>query len=664
MDGTVNAAAPTVVTYARLHRVAGEKKQNAARNRAFLGRLRRFADRGEDADAGADLANPKLIDDFLGSLRDEKGFHNRTSALNQLREYAASCAEDYSLQAVLTHALTVAGCTAWVAGRIAFPDKVGETSNAWITRYLRGKSLPSEKARAGLVRLEQHLRLAEGTLTRFIGGSKGGAWKLPRLFDLNNPLYSFDPERTARSTLPDGVLRELELYFEFKTRPTPMVELPGGGLKRLKRRTKYTETKDGVSYVGERSRLARKWHSFPSCVIVQNAVRSIYTHAVVERGLQDLDSLVILANADLIEDFISSEVQRRGEYNGFHGYVVNLCATLLNETAGFIAQLPEVFFEAYSRHVDPKVTPTGWLASIKRQHEEIKDIPRRLKPNVPANMRVQMTRQKKRKLQKLLEMERFYRRVVFPTVRYLEEHRPLPSAPEGMRISYELDLLILVCFAACPLRLLNWAKAEWGRNLVREDTGWRMIVPYQEIKNRRWLEEDFDVDLPSWCTPHLDRYHREVRPLVRLQRPKAPDLVMLPSDVNSRATRPAVSGVYKVVNHRMVHLTGALWNVRVSPHDWRDIYGTDYMHEHPEGALVLAMMLNDKVETILTRYAKPSYRRMSRVANRYFDEAYSSGRHDKLLPGRAHTRTDGADNGKGSARLRAKAKAPSSKARR
>lgn len=278
-----------------------------------------------------------------------------------------------------------------------------------------------------------------------------------------------------------------------------------------------------------------------------------------------------------------------------------------------------------------------------------------------------MTRQKKRKLQKILETERFYERCVFPTVRYLEENRPSPGAAEATRLSYELDLLILVCFAACPLRILNWASAEWGKNLVREDSGWRLIIPRQEIKNRRWLEEDFDVDFPAWCTPHLDRYHREVHPLVRLRRREAPDFVLLPSLRSTHgSTGSFVTSVYSATSMKMVQLTTALWNVGVSPHDWRDIYATDYLHEHPEGDLVVAMMLNDKVETTLTRYAKPNYRRMSRVAARYFDEAYGGGSRDgRPSPGlgRTHARPDGAGGGMGPARAVAEVRVAGSTAR-
>ena len=631
MDGSANALATVVVTYAQLQRIAEEKKQNAARNRAFLGRLRRFAGRDEDANAGADLVDLELIAGFLDSLRDEKGFHNRTAALTQLREYATvSRFEDHSLKAVLAQAMAAVGCTRWAAGKVAFPEKRPATTYAWVTRFLHGGPA-TEQSRIGLVRLELHLGLAESTLTQFIRRSAGGAWKLPRLFDLRNPLYSFEPAVTARLALPDEILRELELYFEFKTRPAPTVEIPGSGLKRLKRRTKYTETNVRAGYIGAGIQLASRWHKYYSCLMVQNTARSIYTHAVTKRGLKDLNSIVFLANAALVEDYISSEVEKRGEYNTHHEYVVSFCASILNQSTGFIAQLPEIFLDAYRKDVDPEVTPASWLASIKRQLEEIRDIPRRLKPNTPANKRVHMTRQKKRKLQKILETERFYERFVFPTIRYLEENRLLPGAPEETRLSYELDLLILVCFAACPLRILNWANVEWGKNLVREDSGWRLIVPRQELKNRRWLEEDFDVDLPAWCTPHLDHYHREVHPFVRLRRPEAPDLVLLSLRVCPGSTGSFVTSVYTATCVRMVQLTKALWNVEVSPHDWRDIYATDYLHEQPEGALVVAMMLNDKVETILARYAKPNYRRMSRVAARYFDEAYGSGPRDAWL---------------------------------
>ena len=183
------------------------------------------------------------------------------------------------------------------------------------------------------------------------------------------------------------MLRELELYFEFKTRPAPTVELPGGGLKRLKRRTKYTETKVRTGYISATTQLAR-WHSYHSCLMAQSTVRSMYTHAVTMRGLRDLDSVVFLADAAAVEDYISSEVQKRGDYNTQHEYIVNLCVSLLNQDTGFITQLPEVFLDAYRKHVDPEVTPTSWLASIKRQQEEIRDIPRRLMPNTPPSLTV------------------------------------------------------------------------------------------------------------------------------------------------------------------------------------------------------------------------------------------------------------------------------------
>jgi hypothetical protein len=492
---------------------------------------------------------------------------------------------------------------------------------------LSGRWLPSEQSRSDFARLERHLGLPEGALTRFVGRGRDVAWwRRPSLFDLRNPRYSFEPERTRRLELPDGALRELELYFEYKTRPLPLVELPGGVPRKLKRRTQYTETKIPADYSAGRRRVPEKWRSYPTCIIAQDTVCTIYTHAVAKRGTEGLDSIAFLADSALIEDFISSDVQRRGEYNGLHEVVVNFCASFLDQTTGFVAQLPEIFLEPYRRLVDPGVTAEGWLASIKRQQEEIRAIPQRLKPNVPANRRVQMTRQKKRKLQKILETERFYERVFFPTIRHLEENRPPPGVPEATRLNYERDLLILVCFAACPLRLLNWAGAEWEKHLVREDAGWRLFVPRREIKNRRWLEEDFDVDLPSWCTPHLDRYRDKVRPLVRARRPGTPDLVLLSPVVSGRgAARAPVAGTYTSIGVRMVKMTKALWNVGVSPHDWRDIYATDYLHEHPEGALVVAMMLNDKVGTILKRYAKPSHRRMSRVAGRYFDEAHRGG---------------------------------------
>ena len=74
----------------------------------------------------------------------------------------------------------------------------------------------------------------------------------------------------------------------------------------------------------------------------------------------------------------------------------------------------------------------------------------------------------------------------------------------------------------------------------------------------------------------------------------------------------------------MQQLTEQVWNLSVSPHDWRDVYATDYLNKYPAEVLIVAAVLNISIRTVLRRYAKPSTARLSAIAADRLDVTYDA----------------------------------------
>ena len=250
-------------------------------------------------------------------------------------------------------------------------------------------------------------------------------------------------------------------------------------------------------------------------------------------------------------------------------------------------------------------------------------------------------RDKKVKLAIILNNENSYLNYVVPTALKIQSDRPPSFASDTAKLTYEIDLLTYTVFAVCPLRKLNWSLAEWDTHLRRvPGEGWSMHVPIKEQKNRSWLTEDLTIVLPKWVSSIIEHYYRNVREKMAVANPAARKFVLAGPIVKAangakgmeRTASDVRSAMYNSVSSRMKQITEKMWGLSVSCHDWRDIYATDYINKHPDDILTLAAVLNDKPETVIRDYAKPSSARLSKLAAKVLDTEYEDAvSNQKLL---------------------------------
>jgi integrase len=136
---------------------------------------------------------------------------------------------------------------------------------------------------------------------------------------------------------------------------------------------------------------------------------------------------------------------------------------------------------------------------------------------------------------------------------------PQQSATLDAAIQYR-DGLIIALSAYFPLRHKNLAAIEIGRDFIKEDSKWCLIIPPEESKTG----VPIDFEIPDDVAGHLETYLQLVRPRL-LRRPSCKALW-----VSAKGGPLSYSALGPVVTR---HTTGRL-GMRVTPHDARDAAAT------------------------------------------------------------------------------------------
>jgi integrase len=124
------------------------------------------------------------------------------------------------------------------------------------------------------------------------------------------------------------------------------------------------------------------------------------------------------------------------------------------------------------------------------------------------------------------------------------------------------DGLIIALWAYAPLRHKNFAAIEIGRDLIKEDGNWSIIIPPEETKTKTSIE----FAIPDELRERLSTYLNHVRPRM-LRRSGCKALWVSPKG------GPLSYSAFGPVMTR--HTTERL-GIRVTPHDARDAAATTW----------------------------------------------------------------------------------------
>jgi site-specific recombinase XerD len=155
------------------------------------------------------------------------------------------------------------------------------------------------------------------------------------------------------------------------------------------------------------------------------------------------------------------------------------------------------------------------------------------------------------------------------------------------RVAYR-DTLMLAMMSARPLRLKNFANVQIGTHLIRESSGWIILVPGEETKNGQTLE----YALPTSLHPYLETYLGRIRPSFEPARA-------------SRSLWLEFKGgalEYHSIYCRFILVTQRLLGVEINPHLLRDCAATSLSTESPAAARSAAVVLGHRYFATTERY--------------------------------------------------------------
>ncbi len=609
-------------SYEELERLCLLQK-NSGRNLAFLRGLRRHLGRDENCGAKGDLECDDVIADYINS-KSVVSHHNLRCALRFVRRLVVTEPED-GFQQLIDYAIT-----RWRGGGGTIQGLANEIGldKQRLTAYARSNARPKPQSLDGLIKLEKLSELPSGSLTKYARTSNTGH-VFGQFNDLSNPLYSWRPIFRKLATLGPNLIDQLQRYCAFKTSKLhrQRIELPDGSSRQVARVGAWTPSL-GTFDPPNCGKSFEEWRNFSTVTPFVTVVRTVYTYARSHHAV-DCDTMAILMDIELIGEMLAEDVQLRGAFHSGHEVIIVTLASLMHPKHGYLTQLPEIFFEE-ARNLGMNVELKDWASFIAEKYAAVQQLAASLAPNRVRGRRSLRSRDKKKKLSAFLNCDDAYGTHVFPALLRMEEERPPCFAPNSVRLDYEVSLLTFVLFAACPLRKLNWVTAEWDKNLRRDKGGsWWVHVPLDQLKNRRFLDQDLDLILPNWAAERVEYYYQNVRERMTSVNANASRYVMAGPNISAKRRKPGKRGrlpptalIYSVVGRRMNRMTKRIWNLSLSPHDWRDIFATDYLHKHNDSLMTVAMILNDKPETILAEYAKPSSIRFSKLAAKIMDQEY------------------------------------------
>ena len=140
-----------------------------------------------------------------------------------------------------------------------------------------------------------------------------------------------------------------------------------------------------------------------------------------------------------------------------------------------------------------------------------------------------------------------------------------------------LAAIFVSLLAAAPIRLANFGALRLGEHLIRQSEGYLLVVPREQVKNRRTLE----IPLHDELTPWIDRYLAHHRPRL-LQGNDAAELWV------TRYGRPMP---FNAVGMRIPKVTQRYLGVRLSAHLFRHCAATSVATEDPRHVRIIPAIL-------------------------------------------------------------------------
>ncbi|WP_175772475.1 site-specific integrase [Paraburkholderia phenazinium] len=464
--------------------------------------------------------------------------------------------------------------------------KLVHSSPAAIRRWLKG-AFPNPQAIPTVHRLEAELGLERDTLVRRLPDTSqdGARPSISIGYRERQRVNTRRLYRLKEKDISPGLQAEWDKYFDYKTSRNTVLERSAKGVWRMLPMEKISASLPAYARRGNRG-----------CVtgaITMEKLRSYFgflSHPEALGGfgkppaeVQTLAWLVVPSAIDGFLNFLSNRSD--GLVHSGHATFCALGASMVHPVTGYLTQQPE-----FASKLPDGMLQEDWSKACSRAYRLFQQWKRDAKD---------MSRKPSEPIQNLLNLSE----PLVPVVRAVARIDQLAaeSAPGSVEEAlHKRDALLLAMLMANPLRVRNFMLMSWNENgngsLYRRENGqWRLRFVAKDFKNLEHASQtDYDAPLPAALNERIEEYLVEFRPRLTKDTPSCK--VVFPTQ-KGEVWRGVGAHVQKLTSRHIPETPG------FGPHAIRHLVATDWLRKHPNDFLTAAMLLHDKLETVLKAYA-------------------------------------------------------------
>lgn len=482
------------------------------------------------------------------------------------------------------------GFAAHTESPMSIARKAGADEQA-VRRWLKG-GIPNQRAYPSLRRLERELGLPADALRELVPKQ--------RHVRVSASPQTTPPEISYRMRLRENIRDEYRLkdelfspafasqwqaFLDYKTTRFPKLRRAHKGVWRLLPRSKIANALSRWAIKGEFG-----------CETAQTnfeQVRSYFGFLVRPQtaggfGLRvdQVQTLAWLAVPETVNAFLEFLTERSaGTVHGGHQKFCAFVSSLTRADTGFLAQQPHIANGLPSCHAG-----TEWSESCRTAHELCREWKRQA---------TDKSRDPLDPIRPLLDLTEPFG----PVLRAVADlDAAAAAAPTGSleEALHKRDALLLSMLMANPLRRRNYIQMTWndintGNLYRRQDGQWRLRFSASDFKNeKRSQKSSYDAPLPKALAERIDAYLTEYRPRLVERSPEC-----------HRVFPNRIGDDWKALGRHVEKLTRRLIpeTLGFGPHGFRHLVATDYLRKNPNDYPTVALLLHDKLETVLAEYA-------------------------------------------------------------
>lgn len=326
------------------------------------------------------------------------------------------------------------------------------------------------------------------------------------------------------------------------------------------------------------------------------------------QGMSETDmSLAHIADIDRLFAYLKWHKGRMGHFNKSALSILGTTASLLRPRTGFVWQRAELAARApadiqAALHRKFAAVPESqrWQAWCAHVHERV----RKLMHSLRKEKLVEQSRSTSEPIRAILQspapLEYLARALAAHDRSEPPRHHKLQWAVH-CRDGLLWAVLLATVVRSKHLGLMTYRPDNSGHLYRRPDGGWALRFERSLFKNFKGAaaDRDYDVSLPQSVAKRIETYLTEARPL--LQSPECAYFFRPCKTKNAKHARPlSDEAVYEVVRSMATRYIPECSGF--GPHAFRHIVPTDWLKTHPRDYMTVALILHDKLETVVANY--------------------------------------------------------------